>query len=116
MNIDDLRAFCLSKKGAYEDFPFGDETIVMKVLGKMFSLIPLDGPLRINLKCDPELAVELRERFPSVRPGYHMDKKHWNTVDLDGSIPAKFVKEWIDHSYDLVIAGLPKRLKEELKN
>jgi predicted DNA-binding protein (MmcQ/YjbR family) len=115
MNIEEFRTYCLSKKGAHEDFPFGDETIVMKVMGKMFALVSLDGPFSINLKCDPEKAIELRERYPAVRPGYHMDKKHWNSVDIDGSVPIKLIKEWIDHSYDLVLAKLPKKLKEELE-
>jgi predicted DNA-binding protein (MmcQ/YjbR family) len=114
MNIEEFRSYCISKKGVHEDFPFGNDTIVMKVLGKMFSLANLDGPFSINLKCDPEKAVELRERYPSVRPGYHMDKKHWNTVDMDGSVPVKLLKEWIDCSYDLVVAKLSKRLREEL--
>ncbi len=114
MNIEEFRAYCLSKKGTQEDFPFGNETLVMKVMGKMFALANLDGPLTLNLKCDPEIAVELRERYPAVQPGYHMDKKHWNTVDMDGSVPDKLVRQWIDHSYELVVAKLPKKLKEEL--
>jgi predicted DNA-binding protein (MmcQ/YjbR family) len=116
MNIEDFRNYCISKKGAQEDFPFGEETLVMKVMGKIFALANLDGPLSINLKCDPEKAIELREQFPSIRPGYHMDKKHWNTVDMDGSVPTKRIKELIDHSYELVAAKLPKKLKEELNN
>jgi predicted DNA-binding protein (MmcQ/YjbR family) len=114
MNIEEFRAYCLSKKGAHEDFPFGEDTLVIKVLGKMFTLANLDGSLSINLKCDPEKAIEIREQYPSVRPGYHMDKKHWNTIYIDGSIPVKLIKEWIDHSYDLVVAKLPLKLRKEL--
>jgi predicted DNA-binding protein (MmcQ/YjbR family) len=114
MDIEQFRNYCLSKKGVHEDFPFGNDTMVMKVMGKIFALANLDGNLSLNLKCDPERAVELRERFPNVRPGYHMDKKHWNTIDMDGSVSLKLIKEWIDHSYDLVVAKLPKKLKEEL--
>jgi predicted DNA-binding protein (MmcQ/YjbR family) len=114
MNIEEFRNYCLSRKGAHEDFPFDNETLVMKVKGKMFALANLDGPLSINLKCDPERAIELRERYPAVQPGYHMDKKHWNSVDIDGSIPVSLIKEWIDHSYDLVVAKLPKALKLDL--
>ena len=116
MNIDEFRGYCALKKGVHEDFPFGDDTLVMKVMGKMFALANLDGPLSLNLKCDPERAAELRERFPAVRPGYHMDKKHWNTVDMDGSVPLALIKEWIDHSYDLVVAKLPKGLRTELEH
>jgi predicted DNA-binding protein (MmcQ/YjbR family) len=112
MNIEEFRAYCLSKKGAHEDFPFGEDTLVIKVLGKMFTLANLDGPLSINLKCDPEKAIELREQYPAVRPGYHMDKRHWNTIYIDGSVSVKLIKEWIDHSYDLVVAKLPKKMQE----
>jgi predicted DNA-binding protein (MmcQ/YjbR family) len=114
MNIEEFRSYCLLKKGVHEDFPFDEETLVMKVLGKIFALANLDGPFSINLKCDPEKAMDLRERFPAVRPGYHMDKKHWNTIDIDGSVPVKLIKEWIDDSYNLVVAKLPKKVREEL--
>ncbi len=103
MNIELLREYCLSKKDVTESFPFGDDTLVFKVNGKIFALVNLDGDLSINLKCDPILAIELRERYSSVTSGYHMNKKHWNTVLLDGSIPDKDVLIWIDHSYDLII-------------
>ena len=93
-----------------ETFPFGDDTLVFKVKEKIFALVNLDGDLSINLKCDPVLAIDLRERYSSVIPGYHMNKKHWNTVLLDGSVPDKEVFSWIDHSYDL-IAG-EKRIIE----
>jgi predicted DNA-binding protein (MmcQ/YjbR family) len=102
MNIEILREYCISKKGATESFPFGEETLVFKVTGKIFALVNLDGDLSINLKCDPVLAIDLRERYSAVTPGYHMNKKHWNTVLLDGSVPDKEVFSWIDHSYNLI--------------
>lgn len=102
MNIEILREYCISKEGAEETFPFGDDTLVFKKDGKIFALANLDGEPTVNLKCDPALAVELREKFPCVIPGYHMNKKHWNTVILDGSVPDRKVFEWIDHSYRLV--------------
>jgi len=103
MNIEILREYCLSKKDVTESLPFGDDTLVFKRKGKIFVLANLDGDLTINLKCDPALATELRERYSSVIPGYHMNKKHWNTVLADGTIPDKEIFEWINHSYDLVI-------------
>ncbi len=102
MNIEELREYCISKPGAEESFPFGDNTLVFKKNGKIFALVNLDGDLSINLKCEPALALELRERFTSVIPGYHMNKKHWNTVMLNGSVPDKVIFSWIDHSYDLI--------------
>jgi len=102
MNIETVRDYCLSKSGATESFPFGDDTLVFKVGGKIFVLANLEGDLTLNLKCDPSLALELRERYSSVIPGFHMNKKHWNTILLDGSIPDKEVLSWIDHSYELV--------------
>jgi predicted DNA-binding protein (MmcQ/YjbR family) len=102
MNIEELREYCVSKKNVTESLPFGDDTLVFKVVGKIFALANLDGDLTLNLKCDPILALELRERYPSVIPGYHMNKKHWNTVLVDGTIPDKEIFEWIDHSYNLV--------------
>jgi predicted DNA-binding protein (MmcQ/YjbR family) len=102
MDIVILRDYCISKKGATESFPFGEDTLVFKVNGKIFALVNLDGDLSINLKCDPALAIELRERFSAVTPGYHMNKKHWNTVMLNGSVPEKEIFSWIDHSYDLI--------------
>jgi predicted DNA-binding protein (MmcQ/YjbR family) len=102
MDIVTLREYCISKKEATESFPFGEDTLVFKASGKIFALVNLDGDLSINLKCDPALALELRERHSSVIPGYHMNKKHWNTVLLDGSVPDKEVFSWIDHSYDLI--------------
>ncbi|TAJ13558.1 MmcQ/YjbR family DNA-binding protein [Marinilabiliaceae bacterium JC017] len=114
MNIEELRSYCLSKKGATEDLPFDEVTLVFKVAGKMFALTTLNAELSVNLKCVPEVAIELREQFAEVIPGYHMNKKHWNTVDLTGNLSDKQVHEWIDHSYDLVVAGLPKKVREEL--
>lgn len=108
MDIVSLREYCIAKKGADESFPFGDDTLVFKTNGKIFALVNLDGNLSINLKCDPALAIELRERYASVTPGYHMNKKHWNTVLLDGSVPDKEIFSWIDHAYDL-IAGKHKK-------
>jgi len=103
MNIETLREYCISKKGAEESFPFGEDTLVFKVTGKIFALVNLYGDLSINLKCDPAFAIELRERYSSVTPGYHMNKKHWNTVLLNGSVPDKEIQTWIDHSYELII-------------
>lgn len=102
MDIETLREYCILKKGVTESFPFGDDTLVFKAGGKIFALVNLNGDLSINLKCDPLLAIELRERYSSVTPGYHMNKKHWNTVLLDGSIPDKEILSWIDHSYEMV--------------
>jgi len=102
MDIVALRDYCISKNGAGESFPFGDDTLVFKVKDKIFALVNLYGDLSINLKCDPALAIELRERYSAVTAGYHMNKKHWNTVMLDGSVPDKEVFSWIDHSYSLI--------------
>ncbi|OSZ81372.1 MmcQ-like protein [Chitinophagaceae bacterium IBVUCB2] len=103
MDIESLRQYCLSKPGVEETLPFGPDTLVFKVAGKIFLLTGLDSEeLRFNVKCDPDKAIELREEFPCVLPGYHMNKKHWNTVVVDGSVSTKQLKEWIDDSYDLV--------------
>jgi predicted DNA-binding protein (MmcQ/YjbR family) len=103
MNIESLREYCLSKPGAEETLPFGPDTLVYKVNGKIFLLTGLDEEqLSFNVKCDPDKAIELREEFPCVLPGYHMNKKHWNTILVDGSVSSKQLKEWIDHSYELV--------------
>ena len=114
MDIENFRFYCLSKNGAHEDFPFDSETLVFKVQGKMFALTNIDFFESVNLKCDPELAVELREEFDAVRPGFHMNKKHWNTVNIDGTISDKLLYEWIDHSYYLVVKSLPKKLRQEI--
>jgi predicted DNA-binding protein (MmcQ/YjbR family) len=116
MNIEQIREYCLKKKGVTEEFPFDEETLVFKVVGKIFLLASLESiPLQINLKCDPEKAIELREEFESVQPGYHMNKKHWNTIIIDGTVPAKKILEWIDHSYNLVVSGLKKSDLKKLK-
>ena len=114
MNIEDLRDYCLAKPGATEGFPFGEDTLVFKVGGKMFLLISINQGNSFNVKCDPELAIELRERHPEVIPGYHMNKKLWNTVYMDGSLSNKQLAEMIDQSYNLVFAGLPKKLQAEI--
>jgi len=112
MNIESLREYCLSKPGAEETLPFGPDTLVYKVAGKAFLLTGLDKEqLRFNVKCDPDKTVELREEFPCVLPGYHMNKKHWNTIVVDGSVSVKQLKEWIDHSYELVVKPLSKKRK-----
>jgi predicted DNA-binding protein (MmcQ/YjbR family) len=109
MNIEQIRKYCLKKKGVTEEFPFGEETLVFKVSGKIFLLASLETiPLQINLKCDPEKAIELRETYDSVQPGYHMNKKHWNTIIIDGTISGNNIFEWIDESYELVVSGLKK--------
>lgn len=114
MNIETYRDYCLSKKGVTEEFPFDEKALVFKVMGKMFTITDVDSFASFNVKCDPELAIELRERFVGVLPGFHMNKKHWNTIMMDGSVPDDKALEWIDHSYDLVLQKLPKLLKEEL--
>ncbi|WP_127132674.1 MmcQ/YjbR family DNA-binding protein [Pseudoflavitalea rhizosphaerae] len=116
MNIESLRAYCLSKPAVEETLPFGPDTLVFKIAGKVFLLTGLDSdPLSFNVKCDPDLAIELRERYDAVQPGYHMNKKHWNTVTVDGSVSGKLLKEWIDHSYELVVDSLPAKVKAELR-
>ena len=105
MNIETIRDYCLSKPGAEETLPFGPDVIVFKVNNKSFLLLPLDKEqLQFNVKCDPDLALELREQYSCVLPGWHMNKKHWNTIVVDGSAPSKLMLEWIDHSYNLVKA------------
>lgn len=114
MNIEQLRDYCLSLKDVSEEFPFGNETLVYKVKGKIFLLCGLDNaPLQFNVKCDPDRALELREEYPAIIPGYHMNKKHWNTVLVDGSLSYTLIKELINHSYELVYKSLPKKLREE---
>ncbi|GGU07932.1 MULTISPECIES: MmcQ/YjbR family DNA-binding protein [Streptomyces] len=114
MTPDQLRTFCLDFNDATEEFPFGPEASVFKVAGKMFALSALDAePLRINLKCEPEEAERLREEYAAVAPGYHMNKRHWNTVTV-GGLPDRMVRELIEDSYDLVVAGLPKAVRLRL--
>lgn len=109
MNAESFRAHCLGKAAATGGTPFGPDNIVFKVQGKMFALLALDEvPPRVNLKCDPDLALELRDRYEQVEPGYHMNKNHWNTVVLDGVIPSLEIRKMIDHSYELVVQSLPK--------
>ena len=120
MNIEQLHEYCLNKKGVTEDFPFDEDTLVFKVLGKMFALIGLkkweSGEKFINLKCDPDYAEELRAEYSSIQPGYHMSKKHWNSVYIqDGDLQPIFILELVDHSYDLVVKSLTKKLRDSLK-
>jgi predicted DNA-binding protein (MmcQ/YjbR family) len=111
----DLRAWCVGHAGAVEDFPFGPETSVFKVGGKMFALSGLGrAPLEVSVKCEPDLAVALRDSYPAIRPGYHLNKRHWNTITLDGSLPDQLVRDLIEDSYDLVVSALPKRVREQL--
>lgn len=115
MTLASVIRYCLRKKGAVEDYPFGPEVCVMKVGGKMFALFGITArPLGINLKCDPFLAMDLRERYAAVEPGYHMNKVHWNTVTLDGSIPRRELLAMIDHSYDLVLKSLSVKRREAI--
>ncbi len=112
---DSVLAACGGKPGAVEDYPFGDEVAVFKVAGRMFAMVPLGGvPGSVSLKCDPELATSLRGRYDGISPGYHLNKRHWNTVTLDGSVPADEVLELIDHSYDLVVARLSRAQRSQL--
>ena len=113
MNLESFRDHCLKKEAVTEEFPFGEDTLVFKVKGKMFALTDVESFESINLKSLPEDAVELREQYPAVQPGYHMNKKHWNTVTMDGSVPDKLVKEWIDQSYNLVLKGTPRGAKSK---
>jgi predicted DNA-binding protein (MmcQ/YjbR family) len=114
MTRDDVLGMCGSLPGAAEDFPFGDGVKVFKVGGRMFALVPLEGDPSVNLKCDPDVAQELRSRHVSVRPGYHQNKRHWNTVDLDDTIEEDELRWMIEHSYDLVVAGLPRAVRDRL--
>jgi len=109
MDQHELKAACLALPGSAEEFPFGDEVSVFKVGGKMFALSLLDAePLQLSVKCDPDLAVQLRAAHPAVAPGYHLNKRHWNTITLDGSLPDQMVTDLLTDSYDLVVASLPK--------
>jgi predicted DNA-binding protein (MmcQ/YjbR family) len=117
VNLDELRRHCLDKPGSNEGHPFGPGALVMKVAGKMFAIImENEHPLSISLKCDPELAPELRAAFEDVAPGYHLNKRHWNTITLSGSLPDSQIRDWIDDSYELVFEGVPKRVREELES
>jgi predicted DNA-binding protein (MmcQ/YjbR family) len=114
MNTEELRDYCLQKPFVEEGMPFGDDTLVFKVGGKIFLLTSLDKSNRFNVKCDPERAIELREQYSEVIPGYHMNKANWNTVYMDGSLTRKQLLEMIDHSYNLIFDSLPKKIKAEL--
>ena len=117
MDLAQFREYCLSKPRATEATPFGPDVLVFKVRGKMFALAALEEvPTTVNLKCEPDLALELRDRYEQVRPGYHMNKKHWNTVEIESGIPDAEVRRMIDHSYQLVIKGLPKAERRKLEN
>jgi len=117
MNVEELREYCLVKKGVTEEFPFDAETLVFKVMGKMFALVPLERvPSQCNLKCDPERSEELRETYDGIiTPGYHMSKVHWNTLFVE-QLPPQLIRELVDHSYELVVASLTKKLQQELKD
>jgi predicted DNA-binding protein (MmcQ/YjbR family) len=109
MDRDELKALCLALPGATEEFPFGEDVSVFKVAGKMFALSGLDAvPLQVSLKCDPDLAVQLRAGYPAIAPGYHLNKRHWNTVTIDGTLPDQMVAELLTDSYELVVGSLPK--------
>ncbi|MBW3470529.1 MmcQ/YjbR family DNA-binding protein [Arthrospiribacter ruber] len=112
MEILSFREYCLSKKGAVEDTPFDEDTLCFKVGGKIFAIIDITLFESVNLKCDPEWAIELREDNPGILPGYHMNKKHWNTVEFNTTVPDKFILELVDHSYDLVLESLPKKMRD----
>ena len=115
MNIESLQQYCLSKKGVTESLPFGPDNLVFKVGGKLFLLASLDTiPLRFNVKCDPDEAEQLRDEYSCVVPGYHMNKTHWNTVNVDGTVSDKQLQQWIDASYILVFDSLPKKIKQEI--
>lgn len=115
MNIESLREYCLHKPHVTESLPFDEVTLVFKVMNKMFAIIPTDEvELSIALKCNPEWAVELREKHTSIVPGFHLNKQHWNTVKVDGSISDSFIKELVDHSYNLIVQSLPKKLRDTM--
>lgn len=117
MDIEVFRDYCLAKPGTIEDFPFGEETLVLKVMGKIFALTGLDSErFTVNLKIEPDYGVELRERHPEIQPGYHMNKIHWNTVDFEGGLDDRMLRHLIDHSYEQVVKSLKKADKEALRN
>ena len=110
-----MRRWCLRHAGASEEFPFGPETSVFKVAGKIFAISAVDRiPLEVSVKCEPDLAVQLRGTYPAIRPGYHLNKRHWNTVAIDGSLPDQLVRDLVEDSYDLVVSALTKRVRDEL--
>ena len=110
-----LRAWCLRQPGSSEEFPFGPELSVFKVAGKIFAISSLDDSrLGVSLKCEPDLAVALRASYPAIRPGYHLNKRHWNTVTIDGTLPDQLVRDMVEDSYDLIVSALPKRIRDRL--
>lgn len=113
MNLEEIYLFCNGKAGVTEHFPFDQKTLVFKVYGKMFALIDVEEPDSMNLKCDPERALSLRESYTAIKPGFHMNHKHWNTVKLNSDVDNRLLKELIEHSYHLVYNGLPKRIRDE---
>jgi predicted DNA-binding protein (MmcQ/YjbR family) len=116
MDATELREWCLEQVGAVEEFPFGPQPAVFKVAGKIFALSALRRtPLEVSVKCEPELAVDLRNTYAAIRPGYHLNKRHWNTITLDGSLPDQLVRDLIEDSYDLVVSALPRRVREGLR-
>ena len=116
VNIEEIRDFCLKKKGVTEGFPFDETTLVFKVAGKIFCLTDLESDLTLNLKNDPAKNIELREKYPAVKPGYHMNKQHWNTVQINGTVPDNLILQLIDESYELVVKGLAGKIKKEIEN
>ncbi len=115
MDIESFREYCLSKPFTTEDMPFGDNTLVFKVLGKIFALADIEEFKSVNLKCDPSRAIELREEYPQIIPGYHMNKKHWNTVSMHDGLSLQLCIELIDHSFNLVVSKLPKKDREKIQ-
>ena len=115
MNIEDLREYCVAKPFTTEGFPFDETTLVFKVMGKMFAIMGLEqeDPF-VNLKCDPDKSIELREEYDDIRPGWHMSKKHWNSVYVDRGLDSRLIRELIDDSYDLIVTSLPKKVKAEM--
>ncbi|MEZ4893030.1 MAG: MmcQ/YjbR family DNA-binding protein [Saprospiraceae bacterium] len=112
MNVEEFREYCLSKKGTSDDFPFDEHTLCLRVMGKIFAITGLDNiPFKVNLKCEPDYAVELREQYPEIQPGWHMNKAHWNTVEFEGGLGDALLKQLIDHSYEQVVKTLKKHKK-----
>ena len=116
MNIEEFRDYCITKKGVTESFPFDESTLVFKVMGKMFALAGVDNFDFINLKCDPELAIELRETYNAIKPGYHMSKKHWNSIYVNQDVSDKLIYQFVDDSYNLIVKSLPKKTQAELNS
>jgi len=115
MNIEEVREYCISKKAVTESFPFDETTLVFKVMNKMFCLLGLDD-IRVSLKNDPEKNIEFRVHYSAIIPGYHLNKEHWNTINLDGTVPTQLLKEMIDESYQLIVESLPKKKQQEFKD